>query len=59
MNIAELGMWFALFVMGVVTLLLVFCLWQAGLAARHRRDLELIEAQKRPCPHLHYPQREG
>lgn len=47
MGIAELGMVFAIFVMAVIGAVVVFALIQAALAAKHRRNIEWLEAQRR------------
>ena len=47
MTIAELGMAFAIFVMVLIAAVVAFALVQASLAAKHKRDIEWLEAQQR------------
>jgi hypothetical protein len=41
--------------MVIVALVIIYVLWQASLDAKHRRRLEVINAERTPCTHLHYP----
>lgn len=55
MDFAVLGTAFSILVMVIVALVVGYALIQASLDAKHKRRLEVIAAERTPCPHLHYP----